>query len=49
MSPPDWPAPYTGSDFLADTLEQVRELEAVRRQWEKDFLADLERMGEWQP
>ena len=39
--------PYTGADFIADSIRQARELEQVRRDWERDFLADLERMREW--
>ena len=40
--------PYTGADFLADSVEQLRQMEAVRRQWEVDFNADLGRLREWE-
>lgn len=51
MSPPDtdWPEPYTGWDFLQESLRQQREMEAAQREWHTRFLADLKRIEEWKP
>jgi hypothetical protein len=43
----DWPEPYTGWDFLQDSLRQVRELEAATRERHEAFLKDQKRIDEW--
>jgi hypothetical protein len=43
----DWPAPYTALDFLVDSLEQVRQMEAARHQVHAQFEADQKRIEEW--
>jgi hypothetical protein len=44
---PDWEKPYTGWDYLQDSLRQQREMEAAQRQWLADFLSDVRRVEEW--
>jgi hypothetical protein len=39
--------PYTGWDFLQESLRQQREMEAARRKWLAGFLADIKRVEEW--
>lgn len=40
--------PYTGRDFLEDSLCQMQEMERVRIQWQAGFLADVARLREWE-
>jgi hypothetical protein len=44
---PDWPDRYTGWDFLMDSLDQVRQMEAARREWYERFEKDQKRIDEW--
>jgi hypothetical protein len=46
---PDFPGRYSGRDFLEDSLRQMQELERARAEWQARFLADCDRMREWQP
>lgn len=39
--------PYTGADYIEDSIRQQRELEAARREWERAFMADQKRLEEW--
>lgn len=39
--------PYTGCDFIADSIRQARELAEANEAWLKAFLADDKRMDEW--
>jgi len=45
---PDWEDGPTAMQFLTIVLEQQRQLEASRREWERSFLADQKRLEEWQ-
>jgi hypothetical protein len=44
----DWPEPYTGWDFLQDSLRQVHELEAATRERHEEFMANDKRLAEWE-
>jgi hypothetical protein len=43
----EWPARFTGFDFLLESLRQVRQMEAARQQIHQDFERDQRRIEEW--